>query len=321
MREKRKQQDNQRAQFVLLALYELQHTIRTSLHQSLLCPESTAGRTPSFIVGFLCDDVVARHSFVFSILFRSFGEMHGILKFIWQKCNLLTQSQSYATILPGHTRDNRCDDCKRWNDNYQQETYFSRIHSLTFTTESHMPASKLRARPNDTLCRPCRPGTLPEIAFFSPLAYKSRFMYYKAGDDDEIKPPASLSPLPLHSWRLRQLNWGYSTESGHYGSGRCGVQLDIKPHYSCNAGGTKITSQCLAVTHKKGIMKCEIAALTNPAVKIIPADYWLPTMDPKTYPRPQANQIRSQCRNLPCTNYYQKKKQFTDCRPWPLSPE
>ena len=192
-------------------------------------------------------------------------------------------------------------------------TPHSRIDALALTADGRMPAPELRALfqrlrslgPADNLCPPCRPGALPEMAFFSPWSRIGHFTYYKTGEDDKIgPPPASFPPLPTYSWLL----W-----NDNHGRGRNGKKLDITPHYPRGARGTGISSQCLVVSYEKDIMICKRTAITDPAVNIIPTDDWLHAMDTRTYPHPQASHIRPQCRDVACTNYYRRQKDRYAC--------
>ncbi|CAO2647923.1 Nn.00g088450.m01.CDS01 [Neocucurbitaria sp. VM-36] len=200
-------------------------------------------------------------------------------------------------------------------------TTHSRIDALALTADGRIPAPELRKEfqrlrslePADTLCPPCHPGALPEMAFFSPSSCIEHFIYYKTGEDDKIRPPpASLPPLPSYSWLL----WHHC-----HGRGRNGKKLDITPHYPRDAGDSGIFSQCLVVSYEKDIMICKTTTMTDSTVKIIPTDDWLHAMDAQTYQHPQASQIRPQCRDGACTNYYRRRKDHYACSTWRFADE
>ncbi|KAF2658195.1 hypothetical protein K491DRAFT_702974 [Lophiostoma macrostomum CBS 122681] len=185
-------------------------------------------------------------------------------------------------------------------------TPHSRIDALRLTTDGRIPAPELRALfqrlrrlgPANILWPPCRPGALPEMAFFSLSSDIERLVYYKTGEADEIGPlSASFSPLPTD----KGLSW------------RAGLK-------GLAASGTGISSQCLVVSYKKDIMICKQTDIRDPAVKIMPTCHWLHAMDTKTYPHPRASHInphiRPQCRNVACNNYYQRRKDYYACYPF-----
>ncbi|KAF2468368.1 uncharacterized protein BDR25DRAFT_265509, partial [Lindgomyces ingoldianus] len=196
-------------------------------------------------------------------------------------------------------------------------TPHSRIDALALTADGRIPAPELRAQfqrlrrlgPADTLYPPCRPGALPEMACFSLSSRIGPFIYYKTGEDNKTAPPlASSLPLPSEPWL-----WLYH----HYGRGRNGKKLDIRPHYLGGGSGCRKLPQCLVVSYEKDVMVCMTMAITDPAVKIIPTDHWLHAMDTHTYPHPQASHIRPQCRDETCTNYYQRRRDYYFCSTWP----
>jgi hypothetical protein len=188
-----------------------------------------------------------------------------------------------------------------------------RMDAIALTADGRIPAPEIRAwfqrlrrlGPTDTLCPPCRPGALPEMAFFSPSCRIGYLLYYKTGEDDEMgAPPAQFSRLPPNSWQI----WNH----GH-GTGDNGTDLDIQAHYPSSADGTGISCQCLVVSYEKDIMICETTAITDSTVKIVPTDHWLHAMDTRTYPHPQASHIRPLCRDSACTNYYRRRKDYYVC--------
>jgi hypothetical protein len=199
-------------------------------------------------------------------------------------------------------------------------TPHNRIDALALTADGQIPASELRALfqrlrrlgPADTLYPPGRPGALPEMACFSPSSHIAPFIYYKMGEDDKRPPslPPSFPRLPSDPWVL----W-LSCDSCYrgYGSGRNGQKLDIEIHKLRGSGGTDISWHCIVVSYQKDIMVCETTAMTNPAVKIDPIDHWLHAMDTRTYPHPQASQIRPQCKDETCANYYRRRKDYYIC--------
>ncbi|KAF2108201.1 hypothetical protein BDV96DRAFT_284937 [Lophiotrema nucula] len=194
----------------------------------------------------------------------------------------------------------------------------SRIDTLDLTTDGRIPASELRALfqrlrrlgPADTLYPPYRSGALPEMAYFSPSSPLGPFIYYKTGKDDKTGHPASFPPLPSGYWPPL---WDC------YGLGKNGKQLMIRPHYVRGAGGTGISFQCLVVSYEKDVMVCKTSAMTDPTVKIIPTNQWLHAMDTDTYPHPQAANIRPQCRDETCSNYYRRPNRYCTCSLWPDS--
>ncbi|KAF2440191.1 hypothetical protein P171DRAFT_457879 [Karstenula rhodostoma CBS 690.94] len=194
----------------------------------------------------------------------------------------------------------------------------SRIDALPLTADGRMPAPELRALfqrlrslgPADMLCPSYLSGALPEMALFSPLSPVRRFVYYKTGEDEIGPGPASSPPLPSNPW----LPWHHGY---HIKRGKNGTKLDIRLHYPSDARGTNISSQCLVVSYRKDIMICEMTALTDPAIKIIPTDHWLHALDPRTYSHPQANHIRPLCKDLACANYYLRQKDHYAYSTWP----
>ncbi|KAH9873029.1 hypothetical protein J1614_005425 [Plenodomus biglobosus] len=191
----------------------------------------------------------------------------------------------------------------------------SRIDALALTADGRIPAPELRALfrrlrslgPADFLCPPCRPGALPEMAFFSPSSSVEHLVYYETGEYPKIRtPPGTFSQFSSYSW----LFWHH----GH-GCGHNGKRLDIRSHHPRGASGNGVSSQCLVISYEKDIMICETTAMTDPAVNIIPTDHWLHAMDTQTYPHPKASHIRPQCRDVACTNYYRRQKDFYACPP------
>jgi hypothetical protein len=190
-------------------------------------------------------------------------------------------------------------------------TPHARIDALALIADGRIPAPDLRALfqklrslgPADTLCPPCRPGALPEMAFFSLWTRGGHFLYYKTGEDDKTIPsPASFALLPPLPWLI----W----HRGH-GRGCNGTKLDIRPHHPRGTGGTGISSQCLVIRYEKDIMICKTTAMADPSANILPTHDWLHAMDPQTYSRPQASNIRPQCRDVGCTNYYRRQKSYS----------
>ena len=189
-----------------------------------------------------------------------------------------------------------------------------RIDGLALTADGRVPAPELRAvfqrirqlGPADTLYPPCRPGALPEMACISA---SSPFVYYKTTEDDET-PPLLASCPPLLSDRWQLSHYFKRSLQIDYGSGLNGRKLVVRPHFPRGGGDTDISLQCLVVSYEKDIMVCETTDMLDPAQKIIPNDHWLHAMDTKTYPHPQAIQIRPQCRDETCVNYYRRRK---DC--------
>lgn len=189
----------------------------------------------------------------------------------------------------------------------------SRIDALDLTIDGRIPASELRALfqrlrglgPVGNLCPSSRPGVLPEMVLFSPSAYTGDFIYYKTGEDHMIRtPPESWSALPS----FLCIPW-----DERHGFGRNGKMLDIRPHYPRGSSCTGISSQCLVISYEKDIRICKVAEMTDPAFKIMPTDHWLHAMDTQTYPHPQASQIRPQCRDLACINYYRRRRDYYNC--------
>jgi hypothetical protein len=84
-------------------------------------------------------------------------------------------------------------------------------------------------------------------------------------------------------------------------------------HSLRNDGDTSIFSYCLALHYTTDIIVCKVRDLTDPTVKIAPSDCWLHAMDTQTYPHPQASQIRPQCRDIACVNYFKRRKGLHHC--------
>ncbi|KAF2865067.1 hypothetical protein BDV95DRAFT_458129, partial [Massariosphaeria phaeospora] len=192
-------------------------------------------------------------------------------------------------------------------------TPHSRIDVLGLTSDGRIPASKLRAMfqklrslgPADILYPRCRPGALPEMSCFSPSSRLGQLIYYKSGKANETRtPPASFRSPPYDQWLL--LYDGHDT-------GRNGKRLDIRPHYLRDGGKRTQLPECIVVNYEKDIMICKTTDIANPAVNIIPTDHWLHAMDTDTYPHPQASQIRPQCSNSSCTNFYRRRKEYYYC--------
>jgi hypothetical protein len=187
-----------------------------------------------------------------------------------------------------------------------------RIDTLALTTDGRIPAPELRALfqrlrdigPVGNLCPPSRPGVLPEMACFSPLNHLGPFVYYKTGEDDKLE---SLSPPfpPLLSvpW---QMSWGKFRIRSN------GKLLDIRPHYLLGTGGTGISSQCLKISYMKDILIFRMRDLPDPTDRLIPTADWIAAMDAQTYPHPPQD-VRPQCRDAGCTNYYRRSKNFHLC--------
>jgi len=189
----------------------------------------------------------------------------------------------------------------------------SRIDALTRTADGRIPAPELRALfqklrclgPADALYPSCRPGALPEMGCFSPSSRMGSFVYYDTGEDNKVEPPLeSFLPLPSVSWL-----WLYHC----YGKESNDNKLEIGPHYLKGDCGRRQLPECLKVSYEKNVVVCTTTAMTDPAVKIVPTDHWLHAMDTRTYPHPQASQIRPQCREETCTNYYRRRKDYYHC--------
>ena len=226
-------------------------------------------------------------------------------------------------------------------------TPHTRIDALSLTADGRIPAPELRASfqklrqlgPADILYCAARRDTLPEMAYFSPSSSIKDFVYYKAGEDDNVPltlpgslpgsqmtsslasaaTPLWFQPLPLP----QQSEWWlhcHQIMSRDPRLGENGQDLHIKPHYINGANnGAGISQQCLAVRYQKVIHVCETMALANPTIKIEPTDHWLHAMDPRTYPYPQGRSVRPLCRDEACNNYYLRPKwEFYNCRfcPW-----
>ncbi|KAJ4366840.1 hypothetical protein N0V83_007368 [Neocucurbitaria cava] len=329
----REKRNDQQAQALLLTLYELQRTmdplIAAQVYNIRFCP--LISRLPEELLMCqqgsvqLCEHIqitwasIKAHIDGWRQQQRGGGD--------WQAC-----FDSFNIECHDASHDTRCtaSEAPTWPRarlgtgtfdssivvlNLEWEPH-SRIDALALTADGRMPAPELRAlfqrlrtlEPADTLCPPCRPGALPEMAFFSPYSRTGRFVYYKTGGLYEIGPPRTpLSPLPPYSL----LVW-----HDYHGRGKNGKKLDIRPHYPTDAGGTGISSQCLVVSYEKDVMICKTTAMTDSAVKIIPTDHWLHAMDTQTYPHPQASHIRPQCRNVTCRNYYRTRKDEHACPAW-----
>lgn len=183
----------------------------------------------------------------------------------------------------------------------------SRIDSLALTADGQIPAHALRARfqrlrqlgPADTFYPASRPGALPELACISSAC---PFIYYKTGQDDETPPP-----IPSDGWQLSRYCRSLKSNDG---SGESGRKLEIMPHLLKNAGDVDISCQCFVARYMEDIIICKNTAIMNPTTKLVPNDDWLHAMDTDTYPHPEAFQIRSQCRDEKCVNYYRRRK---DC--------
>lgn len=198
-------------------------------------------------------------------------------------------------------------------------TPHSRIDTIALTTDGRIPAPELRAQfqrlrrlgPADDLYPPSRPGALPEMACASSSSRLEPFIYYKTGENDKMEPPtAPFTPLPSEHW-LRLFH--------RYGRGRNGKKLDIKPHYLMGASGTGMSSQCLVVSYQKDILVCQMTAITDPTVDIIPTDDWLHAMDTDTYSHPEGSHIRPQCRDETCINYFRRRRDYYFCSTWPAA--
>jgi hypothetical protein len=199
------------------------------------------------------------------------------------------------------------DSCKTSVVLYLRWTPHCRIDTLALTADGRIPAPELRTLFQrlrsigsiGSLCPPSRPDVLPEMACFTPLTHMGRFVYYKTGEDDKTEslsaPFPPLLSAPWHSF------WGA------FGAGSNGKLLDIRPHYLWGAGDTGISSQCLKISYMRDISICKISALTNPTDALVPTHDWIDAMDAQTYPHPPLD-VRPQCRDTGCTNYYRRPK-------------
>lgn len=186
------------------------------------------------------------------------------------------------------------------------------IDAHALTKDGRVPAPQLRALfrrirqlgPADFLYPPSRPGALPEMACINA---SSPFIYYQTGEDDESSCPQ------LPSNRQQLSHYFKPSLDADYGYGHNGRQLVIRPHFPKGGGDADISLQCLQVSYKKDFMVCRSADLTDPAVKISPTYPWLHAMDTETYPHPEARQIRPQCRDKTCVNYYRRTKAYCYC--------
>jgi len=177
----------------------------------------------------------------------------------------------------------------------------SRIDALALTADARIPITAIgtlfqmlrRQGPIDNLCSPCRPGALPEMAFFSPSSPLGRYVYYTPGEDDGTGPP----PKSWLSWKRE--------------SGTNGRQLDITLHCPTGASSADISSQCLVANYEKEI---EISHFVffNAIQEFEPTLDWRNAIDPRTYPHSNASIVRPQCRDVACFNYYQRWKEI-DC--------
>ncbi|CAE7186401.1 Caldesmon multi-domain protein [Pyrenophora teres f. teres] len=182
----------------------------------------------------------------------------------------------------------------------------SRIDALSLAADGRIPITELTTLfqtlrtqgPVDSLCSPCRPGALPEMALLSPSSTLGRFIYYMKGEDDGTGPPPSIPPLPSKS----RLSW-----MRHHGSGTNGRQLDITLHYPTGVSGIGLSSQCLVAAYKKDIKICGSTVMLIPDW-IEPTHDWLNAMDTRTYSHPHASHVRPQCEDMACFNYYQRRK-------------
>jgi hypothetical protein len=200
-------------------------------------------------------------------------------------------------------------------DRYERDTVLlelewaphNRIDALPVTTNGRIPAPDLRAQfrmlrhlgPVDTLYPPGRPGALPEMACFQPLSSFGRYTYYNTGGDDEAPPPPPISSRLILPSRLSRRH-GDNTQ-----------HVDIRFHRLkrlMDDSRTDISNHCLVVGYRKSIVICMTAELTDPTVKVNPTRQWLYAMDTSTYPHPQARQIRPQCEDEACVNYYRRQK-------------
>ncbi|RMZ66549.1 hypothetical protein GMOD_00001894 [Pyrenophora seminiperda CCB06] len=175
--------------------------------------------------------------------------------------------------------------------------------TLAVTADGRIPAQELRGLfqrirscgPAATLYPSSHSGSLPEMAFFSPALHTSQLVHYKTGEDDI-------------SGHAPELSWDYK-----HGLGYNGTKLNITLYGSSDAVSTSISSQCLVIRYEKDIMVCKTRALIDSSVEINPTHHWLHAMDTKSYTHPQGRNVRPQCKDIACVNYYQKRRDSYPC--------
>lgn len=192
-------------------------------------------------------------------------------------------------------------------------TPHARVEALMPRADGRIPAPELRALfrkfrrhgPADILYPPGRPGTLPEMACFTP----SFPIHYKMEEQQESDESAeNKSPTSDHSWKF-SLPSSYRSLISRTYIGKNSQKLEIRPQNLSCTKYTGLNSKCLMVDYQKAIVVCQTRALTDPGVKLVPSKNWLYAVDPRTYPYERAPLFRQQCRDESCTNYYPQAKE------------
>ncbi|KAJ8109697.1 hypothetical protein OPT61_g7273 [Boeremia exigua] len=166
-----------------------------------------------------------------------------------------------------------------------------RMDTLSQGQGDHILVSELRQSfqrlrsvgPIHLLCPTSHPSVLPEITFFGPSSRMGHFVGHAMGNNNFISSLRDSVISSTGSWL---------SYHNRHGIGRNGRKLDVKSHLPRDARDTTVSSQCLIVTYEKDIMICKKRAMTDLGIKLVPTDHWLHAMDTRTYPHPQASQIR-----------------------------
>lgn len=178
----------------------------------------------------------------------------------------------------------------------------SRLDALNLGDKRHILATNFRALlqrfhhagPAELLCPLYRPGPFTdftEMACSGLSCPMNGLLDYGTEQYDINEPPPSLvSPLPSTSCL-----W----DKG-YGKGMNGRKVTVS---LTEAGGTDDFCKHLQISYDKDILISEIAAIREPSIKILPTHWWLHSMDPRTYPNPQAQLTGPYCENKTCLFY------------------